>query len=118
MSGRADPPGPPLADVLTSWDSVIVSWALNGADRSALLGAMKEGEVVDPATYAPASAEVRMRLLVELHDILVSVLENDARVRAWLRTPNRHLCGRTPIDTMARSPVWIRWLIDAVGVVS
>jgi hypothetical protein len=106
----------PLRGVIARWDAVVIRWALDGCERTALLGGGAEGSVTDVATYRLPTAERRMRLVVELELILERVFADEERTRTWLRQPNRNLGGRTPIEVMAQSPEWIRWLIDAVGI--
>jgi hypothetical protein len=39
-------------------------------------------------------------------------------VQAWLRAANRNLAGRSPLEAMARSTEWTRWLIANLGTAS
>jgi hypothetical protein len=106
----------PLAGVLAKWDAVTIRWGLDGEECSSLLGGGIAGPVADVSTYDPASAEQRMRLVIELEAILASVFADEGRTREWLRRDNSSLGGRTPLEMMARSPTWIRWFIDALGI--
>lgn len=106
----------PLAGVLARWDALAIRWGLDGQERSALLGCIPDGPIDDVSTYDLSTAETRMRLLVELEPIVSAVLVDEGRIREWLRRPNHQLGGRAPIDVMASSPEWVRWLIDALGV--
>ncbi|ANC86671.1 MbcA/ParS/Xre antitoxin family protein [Sphingomonas sp. NIC1] len=107
----------PLAAVIASWDEMVVRWGLRGDECSALLGEGGCGPIGEVASYGTPLAERRMRLLVVLEPIVASVFDHDMeRLRAWLRAPNRSMSGRTPIDVMMRSPEWVRWLINAMGV--
>ena len=58
-----------------------------------------------------------MRLLIELAPVLQRVHGSRSRTRSWLRSPNRHLGGSTPIAIIASSTAWVRWLIDNAGLV-
>lgn len=106
----------PLKDVLVSWDSVIERWDLKGFERSRLLGGGFDGPVTDVETYRLLCAEQRMRLVVELDPVLHRVYGDVDRIRCWLRLESENLGGRTPLEVMARSPEWIRWLIDNLGL--
>jgi hypothetical protein len=106
----------PLKGILARWDALAIRWGLDGDERSALLGGAGEGPVDDISTYGPPTAERRMRLLVALEPVLAKIFVDEESTRAWLRRANMHLQGRTPIEVMIRSPEWIRWLIDAVGI--
>ncbi|SEL80812.1 Protein of unknown function [Sphingomonas palmae] len=116
MSAEAPRPVVPLTGILARWDAVAVRWGLSGDECSALLGLGNEGPVHLVATYDPSSAERRMRLLVEFDPVLIAVLGNEVRIRAWLRRGNRNLGDRSPLEVMSQSPDWIRWLIDALGI--
>lgn len=59
-----------------------------------------------------------MRDLVELDAIMCRVFADEDRIREWLRRSNMNLGNRTPLEMMTRSPQWVRWLIDALAVVS
>lgn len=106
----------PLTGVLARWDALAIRWGLDGDERSALLGGIQEGPVDDVSTYDLPVAERRMRLLVELEPIVSAVLVDEGRIREWLRRPNHQLGRRAPIDVMASSPDWVKWLIDTLGV--
>ena len=118
MSQGPSPGFPPLAEVLVSWDAVVIHWGLQGDEQSLLLGTGLRGPVDDADAYSVSRVEHRMRLLIELAPIVAIVLGTQVRVRAWLRTANTNLGGRTPIETMAQSPEWIRWLTTSLGVAS
>lgn len=118
MTGRPVLPGVPLRGILARWDAVAIRWGLAADERSALLGGMAAGPVGDVATYATEAAEDRMRLLVALDPVLAAVHGDEDRTRDWLRRPNATLGGSTPLDLMASSPEWIRWLVGAVGAAS
>ena len=108
----------PLKAVLARWDALVLRWALAPEERAALIGGFRDGPVDEVETYQLLCGEQRMRLSVELEPVLMRVLGDVDRVRLWLRSANVNLGGRTPIDVMARSPEWIRWLIDNMGVTS
>lgn len=116
MSGEIRPAPMPLAGVLARWDALAIRWGLDGEERSGLLGERIEGPIDDESTYDIPGAERRMRLLVELEPVVAAVLVDEGRTREWLRRPNRQLGDRAPIDVMSRSPEWIRWLIDSLGI--
>lgn len=116
MSGSVPTGGLPLAEVLSRWEAIVHRWRLDPDERSALLGGFEPGPVDRVETYGTAGSERRMRLVVELEPILHRVHPSIARVRRWLRAENASLDGRTPIEVMASSPEWTRWLIDSVGL--
>lgn len=116
MSGASDPAAIPLAEILARWEALAIRWGLTAEERSSLLGAIEDGPVADVSTYRHGAAEARMRLHLELEPVLVTVLVDEGRIRDWLRRGNRQLGGGTPIEVMASSPAWIRWLIDSLGV--
>lgn len=105
-----------LRDVLARWDVVAREWGLDERERSDVLGGFRGGVVDDIATYRTAEAETRMRLVVELAPLLVRVHGRRERVRVWLRRPNPNLGGGTPLELMAASPEWIRWLLRSTGI--
>ena len=115
MTGGPVLPGVPLRGILARWDAVAIRWDLGDDERSALLGVVAPGPSGDVATYATGAAEDRMRLLVALDPVLAAVHGDEDRTRGWLRRPNASLGGGTPLDMMASSPEWIRWLVGAVG---
>jgi hypothetical protein len=106
----------PLKAVLARWDALVLRWALTPGERSKLIGGFGDGPVDRVETYQLLCGEQRMRLAVELEPVLTRVLGEPDRIRLWLRAGNVNLGGRTPLDVMARSPEWMRWLIDNVGV--
>lgn len=106
----------PLRLVLENWDQVVERWQLVDYERSMLLGGFRSGDVADIHTYGLECSEKRMRLCIELAPILETVFGDLERARAWLRTDNRNLMGSTPLEMMGRSPMWIRWLVDNIGV--
>ena len=114
------PPGDlgsaPLKSVLAMWDALVEHWDLDESERSSLLGGFEPGSVADVATYDHAGGERRMRLLVELSPILDRVHGDRGRTLRWLRAPNRHLGDAAPIEVMASSTAWTRWLVDHVGL--
>lgn len=116
MSGGISWSTAPMRRVLARWDAVTVHWGLDGDERSALLGGCVAGPVDDVSSYGLPGAERRMRLLVELDLVLGQVFGDEAQICSWLRRPNQNLGGRRPLDVMAQSPDWIRWLIDALGI--
>lgn len=107
----------PMRVVHARWDDLEARWGLDGEERSALLGS-GTGPVDRVETYLAPSTERRMRLLVALEPAVAAVLVDDGRIRSWLRRPNANLRGSTPLEVMAESPEWIRWLIEALGVAS
>lgn len=111
-------PALPLHEVLSLWDEVVGSWSLAPEERCALLGGFRPGPIDRIETYEVLCGEQRMRLLVDLHPVLDRIWGDEARVRAWLRTPNPSLADRSPIAIMSRSPEWIRWIIDNMGMAS
>ena len=116
MIGGSSPGFPTLAEVLVAWDAVVIHWDLKGDEQSLLLGTGLRGPVDDAEAYRVSGVEHRMRLLVELAPIVANILRTQDRVRAWLRSANLNLGGRTPLETMAQSPEWIRWLSTSLGV--
>lgn len=116
MSAASEPPAIPLAGIIARWEALAIRWGLTAEERSSLLGACEDGPVCDVSTYCHGAAEERMRLHVELEPVLITVLVEEDRIRDWLRRANRQLGGGTPIEVMASSPTWIRWLIDSLGV--
>lgn len=118
MNGDFDGVTIPLRGVLAKWDAMTFRWGLDGDERSALLGGIHSGAVSDVSSYGLPAAERRMRLLLALEPILNRVFDDEEQLREWLRLPNRHFCHRTPLETMAQSPEWVRWLINALGIVS
>jgi uncharacterized protein (DUF2384 family) len=108
----------PLASVLERWDALTARWALGPDERSALVGGFEGGPVDRIETYRLLCGEQRIRLIVELEPVLGRTFMSDARIREWLRAPNRNLGGRTPLNVMAGSPEWMRWLIDNTGALS
>ena len=96
---------------------MVVHWGLTGDECSVLLGSGDASAVDEVSSYGSTIAERRMRLLVALAPIVAAVFDGDRhRTREWLRGPNSNLSFRTPLDVMMRSPEWIRWLINAMGV--
>lgn len=118
MNGGSDGVTMPLRGVLARWDALAIRWGLDGDERSALLGGVHVEAVDDISSYGLPTAERRMRLLVALEPILRGVFVDEERIREWLRLPNRNLCHRTPLETMAQSTEWIRWLINVLGIVA
>lgn len=116
MSGETAGAELPLRSVIVAWDRIVRTWRLAPEERDALLGGVPGGDVALVPSYGADIAQVRMRLLVDLASGLKRVLRSDARIRAWLRRPNRHLCGSTPVEAMASSPEWVRWLTTAIEV--
>lgn len=116
MSETPSPHDAPLSTVLSRWDGLVVRWDLDGEERFALLGGMSADRIDQVASYDVSKVERRMRLLLELEPVLGAVFVRGERIRAWLRRSNRQLGHRTPLDVMASSPDWIRWLIDALDV--
>nr|WP_239024866.1 antitoxin Xre/MbcA/ParS toxin-binding domain-containing protein [Sphingomonas corticis] len=57
-----------------------------------------------------------MRLLVALAAILRRIHADAGRTRAWLRRPNPTMGGRTPLEAMAASPDWTRWIVAHVEI--
>lgn len=106
----------PLRQVLEGWDAVVLDWDLDPGERSALIGGFRGGPINEIESYELLCGEIRMRLLVELAPVLSRTLGHRERVRAWLRRANVNLGGRSPVDVMARSPEWVRWFIDHVGL--
>ncbi|MDE1918563.1 MAG: DUF2384 domain-containing protein [Sphingomonadales bacterium] len=104
-----------MADVLARWDALVLRWGLDGPERSMLLGPGMDGPVDEVESYLVSGAERRMRLLVELDGVLAVVFEGEDRTRSWLRRDNANLGNRTPVEVMAASPEWIRWLVNAMG---
>lgn len=124
MTGSG-PEGPPagrgalaLRLVLERWDEVAAAWDLGDVERSSLLGSIAGGPVGSAATYAPATAELRMRLVVEFAGVLFRALGDERRVRFWLRAPNARLSGATPLEAMSESVEWIRWLTRCAEVLA
>ena len=115
MKGVVDGHEIPLALVLAKWDRIARRWRLTPEERSSLLGGLPGGDVAQARSYGADVAETRMRSLVDLACGLRAVLRSDARIRAWLRRPNHHLGGSTPVEAMASSPEWVRWLFRAIG---
>ena len=115
---RFDRPIMPLHDVLSRWDEVVVRWALDPEERCALLGGFAPGPIDRIETYEVLCGEQRMRLLVELEPVLTRIWRDEGRIRSWLRTPNPSLADRSPLAVMARSPEWVRWIIDNMGMAS
>lgn len=111
-------PAPPLHEVLSRWDELVDRWALAPEERSGLLGGFAPGPVDRIETYEVLCGEQRMRLLVELDPVLTRIWRDDWRTREWLRASNPSLADRSPIEVMARSPEWIRWIIDNMGMAS
>lgn len=109
---------PPLKAVLARWDAVVIRWGLDPVERSLLIGGFADGPVDDVETYRIVCGEERMRLIVEFAPVLARVYADEEAARAWLRTPGAHLSGRTPLEVMAVSSEWMRWLIDNMGVAS
>jgi hypothetical protein len=103
-----------LNRVLASWEAIVVRWGLNDDECSSLLGGLPAGRGHGLAPFDHAAAEDRMRLVVELEPTLAWAFPDDGHTRGWLRRPNMHLGQRTPLEMMAESPEWTRWLIDAV----
>lgn len=116
MNRRASKRILPLRDVLARWDAVVASWGLDAEERGMIVGGFRDGPVDAIETYELVCGEQRMRLVVELEPVLVRTLGDERRIREWLRSANPNLGGRTPICVMARSPEWMRWLIDHVGL--
>lgn len=108
-------PTPSLQQTLTKWDQLVTDWNLDAGERSALLGGFSPGRVDDVDTYEPEYAERRMRLCVELADSIDRVAVHPDRVRSWLRRRNSGLGGLTPIQAMASSSEWTRWLTQHLG---
>lgn len=106
----------PMRSVLAKWDALAIRWGLDGEERSALLGGWGDGPIDDVSSYGLPAAECRMRLLVALEPVLNKVFGDKLKTRLWLRRPNMNLGGRAPLEVMAQSPEWIRWLIDALGI--
>lgn len=117
MSAAAEP-RMPLSEVLNRWDELVERWNLNHVERSGLIGGCADGPVTDIETYRLLCGEQRIRLVVEFEPVLVRTFAGDARICDWLRRPNANLGKRTPIEVMACSPEWMRWLIDNVGLAS
>lgn len=108
----------PLHEVLSQWDSLVVRWGLEPEERSALLGGFGPGPIDRIETYEVLCGEQRMRLLVELHPVLERIWSDEGRIRTWLRAPNPSLADRSPLAVMSRSPEWVRWIIDNMGMAS
>ena len=117
MSAEA-PPGMPPASLLPRWDSVVIRWALNPDERTALLAVALDGPVDDVATYRIDEAGARIRLAIQLAARLDRAFGDEERIKRWLRAPNAGLGGLTPIDAMASSSEWTRRLIEFVGAIS
>lgn len=119
MSGpQQQRPALPLHDVLSLWDEIVTRWALDPEERCGLLGGFASGPIDDIETYHILCGEQRMRLLVDLDPILTRIWNDERRIRQWLRAPNPGLADRSPIDVMSRSPEWVRWVIDNMGMAS
>jgi hypothetical protein len=118
VSGDIAGPDLPLRFVLSEWDRVVRTWRLAPDERDALLGGVPGGGIAFAQSYGADVAQLRMRLLVDLAHALKRVLRTDARIRAWLRRPNRHLGGSTPVEAMGSSPEWVRWLTRAIEIAS
>ena len=116
VSETPSPHDAPLSTVLSQWDALVVRWDLDGEERFALLVGMSAGQIDQIASYDVSGVERRMRLLLELEPVLGAVFVQGERIRAWLRRTNRQLGYRTPLDVMASSPEWIRWLINSLDV--
>lgn len=116
MSGLDHSNHAPLNGVLARWDAIAIRWGLDGDECSALLGCFADGPVDDVSSYGLPSAERRLRLLVNLEPVLAEVLVDEDRIRAWLRRANANLGGRAPLEVMALSPEWVRWLIESLGI--
>ncbi|GEM72844.1 hypothetical protein SAQ01S_26100 [Sphingomonas aquatilis NBRC 16722] len=111
-------PALPLHEVLSRWDEVVNRWALDPEERCGLLGGFAPGPIDRIETYEVLCGEQRMRLLVELDPILSRIWRDERRIREWLRAANPSLADRPPIDVMSRSPEWVRWVIDNMGMAS
>ncbi len=108
----------PLHEVLNQWDAIVIAWTLQPHERCALLGGFGPGPIDRVETYEVLCGEQRMRLLVELHPVLERIWRDEERIRVWLRTPNPSLADRSPLAVMSRSPEWVRWIIDNMGMAS
>lgn len=105
-----------LSEILVRWDALSVRWHLDDEERATLLGGGATGPVADVRTYEADAAERRMRLLIELNDVVTAVFADADRVRAWLRRPNQGLGGGTPIAVLGSSPEWIVWITHSLRV--
>lgn len=101
----------PLVAILARWDGLVIRWGLTPEERSLMLGCFDGGAIDDVATYRTAEAELRMRLLLQLEPILVQLHGSEKRIRTWLRRGNSSMDDRSPLQMMARSTEWTRWLI-------
>lgn len=105
------PERPPHA-TLDRWDDVVARWRLDPSERDALLGGFGLGAITDVAAYEAGLGEQRMRLLVALDETLQKVFGDEERARGWLRARNRRLGDASPMEMMATSSAWTRWLTD------
>ena len=118
MSAAAPPGAMPPASVLPRWDAVVIRWALDPEERTALLAAALDGPVDEVATYRAEEADTRIRLIVQFADALDRAFGDEERIRRWLRAHNAGLGGLSPIAAMATSTEWTRRLISFVGAAS
>lgn len=106
---------PPLADVLEDWKAITRRWALQPAERAALVGGPDRDPDEPAEDYLLLCGEQRIRLMVEVDPVFARIVGDDQAVRGWLRRPNLNLGQRTPLEVMAGTPEWMRWLIDNLG---
>jgi len=91
------------------WTTVVEDWALDPTEALELLGCRRMGK---PRRDGEADDVRRLELITEFAPVAADVLGSSDAVRTWLREPNLHLRGATPIQCMADDPAWLRFLID------
>ncbi len=107
-----------ILPALERWEALAYRWELDASERATLLGIDPSGGATEVASYCGPSTQERLELLAALDDTLTSFFDDDAGTRAWLRRKNRGLGGRLPLEVMAASPEWIRWLVGVMATAS
>ena len=97
--------------MMSRWDTTRARWALNAEEEAGLLGGIGfSGPITDITSWSTVHMERRMRMLVDFANALDRVIDDETRVRAWLRRPSPLLDARRPIDAMSASIEFIRAL--------
>lgn len=97
--------------MMSRWEALREHWALAPDEEAGLLGdSALTGPIGKAESWHAARMEQRMRLLIDLGAGLDSLLEDQERIRSWLRKESSSLGGHSPIVAMGSSIEWIRQL--------
>lgn len=107
IRARAQAPEIEVPVLVELWTTVVEEWELDPTEVLALLGCEGLGK-----RTGDGDGVRRLELITEFAPVAADVLGSTEAARTWLREPNLHLGGATPIQCMADDPAWLRFLID------